>query len=151
MHLPFGYDSYKVRQDVSQGFDRANNAKKLVVANALKGEILRQGWNENAEDTSTRIKIDSKTGIIIITYPLDIDGGGKTLLLLPIYRWKGRTYPLSLVLNSKFPLDEKDILWVCTSNLTLSKKPFVYKNLGTLNSKYAPVKCRFSPDWLEKT
>jgi len=143
-HLPASYQSYKIRQRVMAGLLQADPAKELVVANALNGNNLAQGWTNSTADTHAGISIEPHSGIITITYPADIDGGNKTLVLVPMYLRENRVSPLADEVHSHAPMDAANILWTCTSSLTLSRTAFIADHLGTLQSKYAPTACRFS-------
>jgi len=68
-----------------------------------------------------------------------IDGGGKTLVWVPLAIAKDNTR--AMVEQGQVPLQ---IVWVCRSSLSLVKKenPWSFYT-GTLNSKYAPAECRY--------
>ena len=143
-HLPAGYQSYKIRQRVMAGLLQADPAKELVIANALNGNNHAQGWTDSAAGAHVGISIQPHSGIITIIYPADIDGANKTLVLIPMYMRENRVSPLADEVYSHTPMDAANILWTCTSSLTLSRTTFIADNLGTLQSKYAPTACRFS-------
>lgn len=142
-HLPTAYESYKIRDSVLAGLERANRAKELVVANALEGKSLGQGWTGSVGEREG-ISVELHSGVVTVTYPADIDGGGKTLVLVPMYQLEKQIYPLATKVNLKVPLVVANIIWACTSKLTRSSMSFINENLGTLQSKYAPAECRFS-------
>ena len=66
-HIPASYESYKIRHRVLAGLDQANKAKELILANALKGEALAEGWADYATATEAVISIDPYSGIITVT------------------------------------------------------------------------------------
>ncbi|WP_162653344.1 hypothetical protein [Lentilitoribacter sp. Alg239-R112] len=47
-----------------------------------------------------------------------------------------------LDVRKRLTIDDFRIIWVCTSKLTKTVDPYISKNLGTLDSRYAPGKCR---------
>lgn len=144
-HLVPAYESYKLRQRVAEGLHQASQAKALVEANFLQGNPLDQGWHTPPADTGVTIHLAARTGMITLTFPSDIDGGGKTLILLPAFTKSAHGLPLTTEIRPKGPLQEGDIAWLCTSSLTRSVRPFIQANMGTLQGKYAPAACRHVP------
>ncbi len=144
MHLPAAYESYRIRDRVLAGIEQSQRAKELVAANALQGKRFEQGWVDTVAGVRSGISIEPHTAVITITYPADIDGGDKTLVLVPMYRVENQVYPLATKVNSKVPLVTANLIWVCTSTLTRSRISFISDHLGTLQSKYAPAECRIS-------
>lgn len=144
LHLPAAYESYKIRDRVLAGIDQSQRAKDLVAANAVRGTRFAQGWVDTIAGVREGISVEPHTGVITITYPADIDGGDKTLVLVPLYQVENQVYPLASIVNSKVPLFTANLIWVCTSTLTRSRISFIRDHLGTLQSKYAPAECRFS-------
>lgn len=146
-HFPAAYESVRHRDKVAAMMAHANKAKVTVESNALKRLSFTQGWVNISSIDGVGIRVDSLTGVITITYPWDIDGGGKTLMLLPMYESEsssGRAYyPLYIKLNSGIPILPEKIRWVCTSKFVRAKNVFINDNLGTLHSKYAPTGCRY--------
>ena len=141
-HLPAAYESFRIRNKVAAMMEHANKAKVMIEANTLERLSFTQGWVDISPTLGVEIGVDSLTGVITITYPWDIEGGGKTLTLLPMYLSESKNYPLYTKLNSGIPILLENIEWVCTSKLTRSKSVFINDNLGTLQSKYAPTECR---------
>ncbi len=142
MHLPAAYESYKIRDRVLAGIDQSQRVKELVAANALQGKRFAQGWVDTVAGVREGISVEPHTGVITITYPADIDGGDKTLVLVPMYQVENQVYPLTTKVNSKVPLVAAKIIWACTSTLTRSKISFINDHLGTIQSKFAPAECR---------
>lgn len=142
-HLHFGYEALKIRKKVLDGLERSNIAKQLVIDNLINGKSLSDGWVNSLIGTDEVIDIHPNTGIISLTFPANIDGGGKTLILIPIYQFQNGNYFLDKV-NSNELLQPSRIVWICTSKHMTSRQIFIKENLGSLNSKYAPTECRFS-------
>lgn len=84
--------------------------------------------------------------MITLTFPSDIDGGGKTLTLLPTFTKSAHGLPLTIEIRPTGPLQEGDIAWLCTSSLTRSVRPLIQANMGTLQGKYASAACRHVPE-----
>jgi hypothetical protein len=141
-HIPVSYDNYKIRNRVRAGFEEAKPAMNLVVVNALEKRNLAHGWVDSVAGNTEGIRVDPHTGIITINYPMDIDGGGKSLVLMPMYLQEYEIYPLVTHTNSNLPIAAAAIHWACTSSLTQSKRNLFTESHGTLSSKYAPVECR---------
>lgn len=141
-HLPAGCESYKVRDRVLVGLQHADPVVSLVVANALAGRDFTQGWAGSVANPAGEVRVDAHTGVVTITYSADIDGGGKTLTLVPMYLRDSQTSPLATAVKSKRPLEAANIIWLCTSKLTLSREVIISDNLGSLQSKYVPAVCR---------
>jgi hypothetical protein len=141
--LPNAYNSYLTRQKVNFLFNKASYLKLQVLENALQGNILNKNLLNSHQLASGDIISVAESGIITISFSSEIDGGGKNLILLPLYRLGPHDYvPLKVQINLNEPLVELNIVWACTSSFTLSKKKFVNSNIGTLQSKYAPILCR---------
>jgi hypothetical protein len=150
-HLPASYENYKIRQSILKGFDKAKHANELVVANALHGRSLADGWTDEEVGAEAGISLEPLTGITTVTYPVEIDSGNKTLVLIPMYEKENQLYSLAAEINSKTHLVPANIVTICTSKLTHSENPFINENLGTLQSKYAPATCRFvTKAWTRK-
>jgi hypothetical protein len=144
-HLAPAYDSYKVRQRVTECLHQANQAKALVEVNFAQGNRLDQGWSDASGASCVLISVMASTGMITLTFPADIDGGGKTLILLPAYTKDTNGLPLTTEIRPALTLQEGDIAWLCTSSLTRSARSFIQENTGTLQGKYAPAACRHVP------
>lgn len=144
-HLAPAYDSYKLRQRVAEGLRQADQAKARVEANFAHGNRLDQGWHDAPATSVVAVSVAASTGMITLTFPADIDGGGKTLILVPAYTKSINGLPLSTEVRPGAPLQEGDIAWLCTSSLTRSVRPFIQANMGTLQGKYAPAACRHVP------
>lgn len=144
-HLVPAYESYKLRQRVAEGLRQASQAKALVEANFAEGNRLDQGWHGVSTASGVTISLAASTGMITLTFPPDIDGGGKNLILLPAYTKSASGLPLSPGLRAAGPLQEGELAWLCTSSLTRSVRPFIQAHMGTLQGKYAPAACRHVP------
>jgi type IV pilus assembly protein PilA len=142
--LRYVYDSYKVRQRVAVGLELAAQAKSIVVANAAKGLTLDRGWVSSASSSGVIVTISQYTGLITVTYGADIDGGGRTLTLVPVSAGHANGYAFTG--NSTFSsilYPASQIGWVCASADIMTRNTTVQENKGTLRSKYTPLECRW--------
>lgn len=144
-HFEAAKQAYRQRIFVSKSLEDATRAAHLVEANYSKGKILDEGWRYVPESPGSAISIDTKSGVVTLFFPTDIDGGNKTLTLIPI---NTKTFVgISSSEAVEFGMSAKggDIEWLCLSSSIYSNRPYIYKNRGTLNGKYAPVACRYVP------
>lgn len=144
-HLFSGYEDWRIRQRVSESVEKSILAQHLVQKNFFKGISLDHGWADLCPNCNQSIGIDGRTGIITIRLEGDIDGGGKSLILLPVHGPGNDQLLLEYdALKSKAP-QSSSILWLCTSSGTRSTISIILKNKGSLRSKFAPYECRFLP------
>jgi hypothetical protein len=138
------YDSYKIRQQVAEGLRLANLAKAVVEGNALKGVALNTGWMLPPSSDGVVVSIAQKTGVIIVAYGANVDGGGRTLALVPVLSGNTGGYAFYGNANSSSSLiPVQQVSWVCASADTMTRNPTVLEQKGTLPTKYAPLRCRW--------
>ena len=137
------YGNYKIRQKVMEGLKLATLAKAIVEENALKGLALNEGWVSSPTSDGIIVSIAQNTGVITVTFGANVDGGGRTLTVVPVlYENKGG-YAFSGNSNSSSSLIQASkVNWVCASADTLTRNLTVLENKGTLPTKYAPLECR---------
>jgi hypothetical protein len=148
-HLPAALESHQIRRQVAAALPLAANAQAVVGSNALKGASFDATWVPLVLENQAAIEIAASTGIITLTFA-EIDGGGKSLKLIPVIEADAGLLPLAQAGKASAAPSRK-ITWVCTSSLTRSRNPYIMANKGTLESKYAPDACRhraFSADML---
>ena len=139
LYAPDAYRSFEVRRDVADGMQKA-----LVIRDQVEQQILAGKPAPIAQPkqfaASFDIALDPVHSALTLRYlSLDIDGGGKTLVWVPIALAEGGSS--SLVEAGRVP---KKISWVCLSSLSTLKSEYPWANYrGTLNSKYAPAACRY--------
>ena len=144
-HFEDAKQAYRQRIFVSKSLGDATKAAHLVAANHSKGKILDEGWRYVPASRSSAISIDTKSGVVTIFFPTDIDGGNKTLTLIPINTKTGAGISSSETVEFGMSVKKDDIEWLCLSSSIYSNRPYIYKNRGTLKGKYAPVACRYVP------
>lgn len=142
-HLPAAFESHRIRQQVAAALPLAANAQALVDSNALKGAAFDSAWVPMVLENHAGIEIAAPTGIITLTFA-EIDGGGKSLKLIPMLRGEVALLPLAQAGQAGAATSPK-IVWVCTSSRTRSRNAYIMANKGTLESKYAPAACRLPP------
>ena len=120
LHVRDAYQSFQTRRNVA---DVLQNA--LVVRQQVERSILA-GMSQQKVVT---LRFLSKS----------IDGGGKTLVWVPVAIAKDDAR--SLVAQGQVPWQ---IVWHCRSSLSLvrNENPWAVYT-GTLNSKYSPAECRW--------
>ncbi len=118
------YQDYTVRAKVTEGLNLAAAAKTTVAENASNGSAFTAGWTApGATPNVASVEIAVGTGAITVTYGAAIDGGGKTIIMVPT----ADSGALSGTAASSV-IPEGRISWVCTT--------------GTLQDKYRPSNCR---------
>jgi type IV pilus assembly protein PilA len=139
----YAYDGYKIRQQVNVGLNLAAPAKVIVEGNAAKGRALNSGWVLLTSRNDIVVAISQDTGIITVVYGSDVDGGGRTLTLVPVHAGQANGYAFSgnAVSSSILPPASR-ISWVCASADTITRNATVLEHKGTLRSKYTPLECR---------
>jgi hypothetical protein len=140
-HLPDAYESFKIRARVFAVLSHTSQFKMLVEKNFWENVRLDQGADETPRDSSSKISVDAVTGIITVTLPDDIDGGGKTLTMIPALDCDGSVVR-SLDNVRREPSRSGRVVWCGTSRHIRSENAFIRENLGTLHSKYAPIEFR---------
>ena len=139
LYAPDAYRSFEVRRDVAGAMQKA-----LVIREQVEQQILTGKHAPIAQPTefaeSVGIALDPMHSAVTLKYlSLDIDGGGKTLVWVPIAIAEDGSS--SLVEAGLVP---KKISWVCISSLSTLKSEYPWVNYrGTLDSKYAPAECRY--------
>jgi hypothetical protein len=150
-HFEAAKEAYRQRIFVSKSFNDARRVAHLVEANHSKGKILDEGWRYVRESTSSAIVINTKSGVVTIFFPADIDGGNKTLTLVPLNTKTGAGISSSETVLFGMSVKKGDIEWLCLSSSIDSNRPYIYNNRGTLSGKYAPVSCRYISDRISKS
>ena len=78
------YQDYTIRAKVTEGLSLAGAAKVAIAENASQGRPYKSGWSEPGSTGSVAsVGIAEDTGIITITYAANIDGGSKTITIVP--------------------------------------------------------------------
>ncbi len=144
-HFEAAKEAYRQRIFVSKSLKDAARAAVLVEENHSKGKILDEGWRYVPESPGSAISIDTKSGVVTFFFPTDIDGGNKTLTLIPINTKTGAGISSSETVEFGMSAKRGDIEWLCLSSSIDSNRPYIYKNRGTLNGKYVPSACRYVP------
>ncbi|MDZ7890762.1 MAG: pilin [Rhodoferax sp.] len=120
------YQDYTVRAKVTEGLSLAGAAKVAVAENAANGQAYASGFSAPAATASVAsVGIADGTGVITITYSGAIDGGSKTVTLVPTSGgtpFTGGTASASTVPSGG------SVEWSCKG--------------GTLAAKYRPAQCR---------
>lgn len=138
------YDSYKIRQRVTDSLKMANSAKTAVEDNAIKGIALDTGWVPQPTIDGVQVNIAQNTGVITLTYGANVDVAGRTLTMVPVLSGITGEYAFSGNENSSSLLiPASQISWVCASADTMARNPTVLQYKGTLPTKYAPLECRW--------
>ncbi len=137
------YDSYKIRQRVTEGLKLASPAKTVVEENVTKGKALNKGWVLPTSSDGVEVSIAQNTGVITVAYGANVDSGGRTLTVVPVlsgnaggYAFSGNAYSSSSLIPAH------QVSWVCASAGTITRNPTVLEQKGTLPIKYAPLECR---------
>ena len=119
------YQDYTVRAKVTEGLSLAGSAKVAIAENAANGKNFASGFTAPATTPNvTSVGIVDTSGVITITYSATIDGGGKTILMVPT---SGNAVLVGTATDSTVPTGGS-IEWACTT--------------GTLAAKYRPAQCR---------
>ena len=139
LYAPDAYRSFEVRRDVADGMQKALVIREQVERQILAGKPAPIVQPKEFA-ASLDIALDPLHSALTLRYlSRDIDGGGKTLVWVPIAIAKDKRR--SLVEVGQVP---KEITWVCLSSLSTLKSEYPWVNYrGTLNSKYAPSACRY--------
>lgn len=138
------YDSYKIRQRVTEGLKLATPAKAVVEENVTKGTPLNTGWVLPPSSDGVVVSIAQNTGVITVTYGAKVDGGGRTLTVVPVLSGNAGGYAFSGNANKSSSLiPAQQVSWVCASADTITRNPTVLEQKGTLPTKYAPLECRW--------
>jgi type IV pilus assembly protein PilA len=120
------YQDYTVRAKVTEGLSLAASAKIAIAENAANGKAYDSGWTAPAATTNVAsVGIVQGTGVITITYSASIDGGSKTILVVPSSG--GTAFTGGTASSSSIPTGGS-VEWNCTG--------------GTLAQKYRPAVCR---------
>lgn len=140
----YAYESYKIRQRVTAGLKLAVPAKAVVEGNAAKGLALNSSWVLPASSDGVVVTISQDTGVITVAYGADVDGGGRTLTLVPVRAGHADGYAFSgNATSSSILFPASQISWVCASANTITRNTTVLQHKGTLPTKYAPLECRW--------
>lgn len=119
------YQDYTVRAKVTEGLSLAGAAKTAIAENASQGKNFSSGWvAPSATSAVASVGIAQATGAITITYANNIDGGGKTVTIVPT---SGGTALAGTATASTIPVGGS-IEWNCAG--------------GTLQAKFRPAECR---------
>jgi type IV pilus assembly protein PilA len=111
---------------VTEGLSLAASAKIAIAENAANGKAYDSGWTAPAATTNVAsVGIVQGTGVITITYSASIDGGSKTILVVPSSG--GTAFTGGTASSSSIPTGGS-VEWNCTG--------------GTLAQKYRPAVCR---------
>ena len=138
------YDSYKIRQRVAEGLRQASLAKAVVEENAAKGAALDTGWELPPSSDGVVVSIAENTGVITVAYSAIVDGGARTLTLVPVLSGSVGGYAFSGNANfSSSLIPAQQVSWGCASAETITRNPTVLEQKGTLPTKYAPLECRW--------
>ena len=138
------YDSYKIRQRVTDGLKLATSAKTAVEENAIKGIALNTGWVSQPSIDGVLVNIAQNTGVITVTYGANVDVAGRTLTMVPVLSGGTGEYAFSGNANSSSILiPASQVSWVCASADTITRNSTVLQHKGTLPTKYAPLECRW--------
>jgi hypothetical protein len=138
------YESYKIRQRVMNGLKLAKQAAIVIEGNAIEGSALDSGWVVHPSNDGVVVYISQNTGVVTVDFSTNVDGGGRTLTLVPLHSNAESGYAFSGSADSSsflFPVSK--VIWVCASANTMTKNATVLKNKGTLQTKYTPLECRF--------
>jgi type IV pilus assembly protein PilA len=120
------YQDYTVRAKVTEGLSLAGSAKLAVAENASQGRAYDSGWaSPTATSNVTSVGITQGTGVVTVTYGTAIDGGSKTVLIVPTSG--GTAFTGGTASATSIPVGGS-IEWNCTT--------------GTLQQKYRPAACR---------
>ncbi len=139
------YQSFKLRDFIAESLVDSEKAKIVVATNFAEGNPLNNGWSPLLTSSGVIIDIAPLTGVITLTFPQQIDGENRTLVLIPIYQNSEGYISLSYNAKTLRPIQKPMITWLCTSSLTSSNNAFIKNNTGTLQGKYAPANCRHVP------
>lgn len=146
MQSVYIYESYKIRQQVIKGLTMATPAKAVVEKNASKGVALDDGWVSPTSIDGVLIRVAQNNGAITIMYGANVDGGGRSLNLVPVlsghagaYAYKGDEKSSSILIPAA-----SQVSWVCASAATMTSNSAVLELKGTLPTKYAPLECRLN-------
>jgi type IV pilus assembly protein PilA len=119
------YQDYTVRAKVTEGLSLAGSAKLAVAENASQGRPYANGWTSPAATASVAsVGIGQTDGTVTVTYGTPIDGGSKTILIIPS---SGGVFTGGTASATSIPTGGS-ITWDCVT--------------GTLAQKYRPAACR---------
>ena len=118
------YQDYTVRAKVTEGLSLAGAAKIAVAENASQGRPYASGWVSAVTTTVSLIDIAPGDGKITVTYGAAIEGGGKTITIVPN---SGGGFTGGTTSATSIPTGGS-VTWDCTG--------------GNLNVKYRPAACR---------
>ena len=119
------YQDYTVRAKVTEGLSLAGSAKVAVAENASQGRAYDSGWVSPAATTSVAsVAIAQGDGKVTVTYGAAIEGGSKTIFIIPS---SGGLFTGGTASATTIPTGGS-ITWDCTT--------------GTLATKYRPAACR---------
>lgn len=144
-HFQAAKQAYRQRIYVAKSLEDATRAAHLVEANFIQGKMLNKGWRYMPDQSSPEISIGAESGVITISFPAYIDGGNKTLTLIPINTKTSAGISSLESVELGMSAKKVDISWLCLSSSIHSDRPYIYKNIGTLSGKYAPAACRYIP------
>ena len=120
------YQDYTVRAKVTEGLSLAGAAKLAVAENSSEGRAYASGWTAPAATSSVAsVAITEATGQITITYGAQIEGGSKTILIVPSSN--GTAFTGGTATTSSIPTGGS-LVFDCKT--------------GTLAAKYRPAACR---------
>ena len=120
------YQDYTVRAKVTEGLSLAGAAKVAVAENAANGTAYASGWTAPGATTNVAsVGIVEATGVITVTYAGNIDGGSKTMLIVPSSG--GTAFSGGTASATTVPTGGS-VAWDCKG--------------GTLSQKYRPAVCR---------
>ena len=120
------YQDYTVRAKVTEGLSLAGAAKLAVAENSSEGRAFVSGWTAPVATSSVAsVGITEGTGVITVTYGAQIEGGSKTILIVPSSN--GNAFTGGTATSSNIPVGGS-IVFDCKT--------------GTLAAKYRPAACR---------
>jgi type IV pilus assembly protein PilA len=139
LHARDAYQSFEIRRSVADGLRQALVRREQVEREIMAGFPL-QNMGAGELVAGLAIEVEPLHKVVTIRFlSTGIDGGGKTLVWVPVAEEKDNTR--TLVKQGQVP---PKIVWVCRSSLSLVKKENPWSvYTGTLNSKYAPAECRY--------
>ena len=119
------YQDYTVRAKVTEGLSLAGSAKLAVAENASQGRAYASGWVSPAATASVAsVAIAEATGDVTITYGAQIEGGNRTIIIVPT---SGGVFAGGTASTTNIPTGGS-IIWTCTT--------------GDLAQKFRPAACR---------
>jgi type IV pilus assembly protein PilA len=119
------YQDYTIRAKVTEGLSLAGSAKLAVAENASQGRAYASGWASPAATANVAsVAIAEATGEVTVTYGTAIEGGNKTIIIVPT---SGGAFTGGTASSTSIPTGGS-IVWTCTT--------------GGLAQKYRPAACR---------